>query len=247
MTILVDHLTRRYGNREAVRGLRFDVQSGTIFGLLGANGAGKTTTLRMLATLLQPSSGTAHVGGYSILDSPIEVRRALGYLTGDTGLYGRLTPLETFRYFGGLYEMPKKELEERISWLNAGLSITPFLEQRCERLSTGQRQRVSIARALIHDPDVIVFDEPTSGLDIVSSQFILEVLKQEKEKGKTVLFSTHILAEAELICDVIGVLHEGKMLSIGSPQETLSRWGASTLTHALLNATSEAQREDPAP
>ena len=247
MTILVDHLTRRFGNHEAVSGLRFDVQSGTIFGLLGANGAGKTTTLRMLATLLQPSSGTAFVGGHSILDSPIEVRRTLGYLTGDTGLYGRLTPLETFRYFGGLYDLSTVKIEERIAWLTEGLSMSPFLEQRCDRLSTGQRQRVSIARALIHDPDVIVFDEPTSGLDIVSSQFILDVLKQERLKGKTVLFSTHILAEAELICDVIGVLHEGKMLSLGTPRETLERWKAETLTHALLNATADAQSSGETP
>ena len=125
--------------------------------------------------------------------------------------------------------------------------MSPFLEQRCDRLSTGQRQRVSIARALIHDPDVIVFDEPTSGLDIVSSQFILDVLKQERLKGKTVLFSTHILAEAELICDVIGVLHEGKMLSIGTPRETLERWKAETLTHALLNATADAQSSGETP
>ena len=236
----MDHLTRRFGSHEAVSSLRFDVQSGSIFGLLGANGAGKTTTLRMLATLLQPSSGTARVGGHSILECPLEVRRVLGYLTGDTGLYGRLTPLETLRYFGGLYGMPKAQLEDRISWLTNGLSLSPFLEQRCERLSTGQRQRVSIARALIHDPRVIVFDEPTSGLDIISSQFILDVLREEREKGKTVLFSTHILSEAELICDVIGVLHKGQMLSIGSPEETMARWKATSLTRALLHATTAA-------
>jgi sodium transport system ATP-binding protein len=244
LTILVDHLSRSYGGHKAVSRVRFDVQPGTIFGLLGANGAGKTTTLRMLSTLLQPSSGNAFVGGHSILENPIQVRRNLGYLTGDTGLYNRLTPRETFHYFGSLYDMTKGAIAERCEWLARGLQMDAFMNTRCGKLSTGQKQRVNIARALLHDPDVIIFDEPTSGLDIVSSQFILRVLEQEKAKGKTVLFSTHILSEAELLCDTIGLLHEGSLLSLGTLDETCTRWRANSLTHALLNATTRPSSED---
>jgi sodium transport system ATP-binding protein len=237
LSILVDHLSRRFGEQEAVKSIRFDVQAGTIFGLLGANGAGKTTTLRMLATLLQPTSGRATVAGHSILDSPLEVRRNLGYLTGDTGLYGRLTPTEIFRYFGQLHGLSKDILDKRIEWLAEGLAMGPFLHKKCEKLSTGQKQRVNIARALVHDPQVIVFDEPTAGLDILSAQFILDVLRGERDKGKTVLFSTHILSEAEVLCDTIGLLHQGELLSIGTLEETIEKWDASTLTQAMLQAT----------
>lgn len=237
MSILVDHLSRRFGEQEAVKSIRFDVQAGTIFGLLGANGAGKTTTLRMLATLLQPTSGRATVAGHSILDAPLEVRRNLGYLTGDTGLYGRLTPTEIFRYFGQLHGLSPSTLKQRIEWLAEGLAMGPFLQKKCEKLSTGQKQRVNIARALVHDPQVIVFDEPTAGLDILSAQFILDVLRGERDKGKTVLFSTHILSEAEVLCDTIGLLHQGELLSIGTLEETIEQWGATTLTQAMLQAT----------
>ncbi len=242
MSILVQDLARSFGDLDAVRHVRFDVQPGTIFGLLGANGAGKTTTLRMLATLLQPSSGTARIHGHDIRESPIEVRKNLGYLTGDTGLYGRLTPKETFVFFGKLYGMSPEEIKTRTEWLVNGLGMAEFFHTKCGKLSTGQQQRVNIARALLHDPAVLIFDEPTSGLDIISAQFILDVLREEKERGKTVLFSTHILAEAELLCDVIGLLHQGQLLHVGTLDEICSRWEADSLTHAMIRAT-ESQAE----
>ena len=239
-TIEVTGLQRTFGEVVAVRDLSFRVEAGQIFGLLGPNGAGKTTALRVLSTLIVPTAGTARVAGYDVVTDPLDVRRSLGYLTGDTGLYARLTPAELLRFFGELHDMPRLALEARIDHLVASLDIAEFRDRHCGKLSTGQQQRVSIARALVHDPPVLVLDEPTSGLDILSAQYILELLRGERDRGKAILFSTHVMAEAELLCDRIGLLHRGALLAVGTLDELLAPTGARSLTEAFLRAVAEA-------
>jgi sodium transport system ATP-binding protein len=158
----------------------------------------------------------------------------LGYLTGDTALYGRLTPRETLRFFGQLHQMDPKRLKRRIDVLAEELKLTDFLDRRTEQLSTGQRQRTAIARAIIHDPPVLILDEPTASLDVLSAQFILNRLRTEASRGKGVLFSTHHLSEAELICDSMGVLYRGRLLAEGSTKELCAQTQTKTLTEAFL-------------
>ena len=234
MTIEVSGLSKTYGTGWAVSRVSFSIQPGEIYGLLGANGAGKTTTLRMLATLLEPTEGDATVCGLSVRTQPVEVRRKVGYLTGETGLYDRLTPRELLTYFGELHGLEPEALRKQISWLSDGLGMGSLLERPSGTLSTGEKQRVNIGRALVHDPEVLIFDEATSGLDIVSSQFILETLRHEKERGKTILVSTHILSEAELLCDRIGLIHGGSLHGEGAPDELLCELGVSSLAEGML-------------
>ncbi len=229
-------LVRRYGELLAVDGVSFEVCAGEIFGLLGPNGAGKSTTLRMLATLIQPDSGFAKVCGFDTVRQSEQVRRRIGFQTGDTQLYERLTPVEFLRYFSRLQDMERGLAKERIEHLVEALDIKAFAGRRCGSLSTGQQQRVSIARALLHDPEVLILDEPTSGLDIISSQFILEFLRQERERGKAIVFSTHIMSEAELLCDRLGMLHQGQLMMVGTMASVLENTGQQSLTKAFLEA-----------
>ncbi|MCA9524017.1 MAG: ABC transporter ATP-binding protein [Myxococcales bacterium] len=227
-------LTMAYREVLAVRDVSFQVSYGEIFGLLGPNGAGKTTTLRILATLLRASRGSARVAGIDVADDPLSVRARVGYLTGDTGLYGRLTPRELLDYFAELHRVPRAIGIERRERLVRDLEIGEFADRRCETLSTGQKQRVNIARTLIHDPEILIVDEPTTGLDIISAQFILRFLRGERERGKAVILSTHIMTEAELLCDRIALLFEGEILAEGTLAELLSLSQRDNLTHAFL-------------
>ncbi len=240
--VAVKSLVRRYGDVVAVDRVSFEVRAGEIFGLLGPNGAGKTTTLRVLATLMEPDEGEARVCGHHTVEHVEEVRRCIGYQTGDTRLYERLTPVEFLRYFGRLHAMERSLLESRIEELARLLDFGAWRKRRCGSLSTGQQQRVSIARALLHDPPVLILDEPTSGLDILSSQFILDFLRQEKERGKAILFSTHIMSEVELLCDRVGLLYHGKLLQVGTLAELLHTTGTESLTRAFLHCIQEAGR-----
>jgi sodium transport system ATP-binding protein len=230
----VEGLERRYGALVAVQGLSFTVGAGEIFGLLGPNGAGKTTALRMLATLLEPDAGSIRVCGLDPMTAREGVRRRIGYQTGDTRLYERLYPEEFLRYFGRLHDMEADHLERRIEALVESLELRGFLGRRCGALSTGQQQRVSIARALLHDPPVLILDEPTSGLDIISGQFLLDFLRQERDRGKAILYSTHIMSEAELICDRLGLLYEGRLIYEGSLGGLLIEGDQGSLTRAFL-------------
>jgi len=216
---------RSRGPVDAVRDLSFEAHAGEIFGLLGPNGAGKTTTLRMLATILQPTSGRASVAGHDLADDPPGVRASIGYLSGDTGLYGRLTPREVLRYFARLNHYPAERLTARIESLVARFGMAEFADVRCDRLSTGMRQKVSIARAVIHDPPVLILDEPTAGLDIIVAESLLRFIEEIRGLGKCVLFSTHVMREAERLCDRIGIIHEGKLLAAGSFEELQARSG----------------------
>ena len=236
-------LTREFGDLVAVDHLNIRVMAGEIYGLLGPNGAGKTTTLRMLSGLLTPTSGVARILGASPRLAPMEVKAAIGYLTGDTALYARLKPVEILRFFGRLNQADPVWLQSRIDELVSELDMAEFLGRRCEQLSTGQRQRTAIARALVHDPKVLIFDEPTANLDVVSSQFILKRLVTEAERGKAVLLSTHHLDEAELVCHRIGVVHRGRLLAEGTAAELRERVGAESLTQAFLELVGTSDRE----
>jgi sodium transport system ATP-binding protein len=233
--VTASHLTKRFGAALAVDDLSFTVAPGEIYGLLGPNGAGKTTTLRVLAAILTPTSGHAELAGVDVARDPQAARRQLGFLTGTTGLYARLTGRELLRYFGRLHGLPDDRIAERTRLLAGILDLAPILDRRCEALSTGQRQRLSVARAVLHDPAVLILDEPTVGLDVLASRFLRDFVRGERDRGKAVIFSTHYLAEAELLCDRIGLLHRGRLLAEGSPAELRARAGdATSLEEAFL-------------
>ncbi len=201
---------------KAVDGCSFEAERGQIVTLVGVNGAGKTTLLRMLSTILRPNSGNAFIEGYSIIEQPEMVRNNIGFLSGDTGLYGRLTPREILTYFGRLYEVPTETIKDRIKDMADLLDMQSFLDRKVDVLSTGMKQKVSICRSIIHDPPVMIFDEPTSGLDILTARTIVSFIHRCKEEGKCIIFSTHIMREAERIADKIELIHQGRLLNEGS-------------------------------
>jgi sodium transport system ATP-binding protein len=216
---------RRAGDVVAANGLTFACFHGEVLGLLGPNGAGKTTTLRMLSTVLKPTSGTAVVAGHDILTDALRVRRSMGYLSSSTGLYGRLTPTETLEYFGRLHGLGGETLKERVGQLLDAFKIREFAGVRCEKLSTGMKQKVSIARTLIHDPPVLILDEPTLGLDILAASTMIRFIEDCRAGGKCILFSTHIMSEVERLCDRIAILHKGELRAVGTLEELRQRTG----------------------
>lgn len=206
----------RDGKVDAVAGISFTCQPGRIFTLVGPNGAGKTTTLRMIATLLKPSSGSISVAGFDVFKQPQEARRRLGFLTGTTKLYERLTPKELVKYYADLHDMDRVFFKKRREELFTLLDMEEFANRRIGKLSTGMRQKVSIVRTIIHDPEIVVFDEPTVGLDVITSRNIIELIRRCKKEGKTVIFSTHIMGEVSLLSDDLAIIHEGKLRFNGS-------------------------------
>lgn len=230
-----DQLEKRYGDFVAVRGLSLTIPPGEVYALLGANGAGKTTALRCLATLLRPTGGTARVAGHDVRDRPIEARRSLGFLSASMGLYERLTPVELLAYFGALHGIQEPELGERVEEAVRAFDIGPFRGRLCGRLSTGQRQRVSIARAALHDPPALVLDEPTLGLDVLSGRSIHHFIAQARERGRAVLFSTHQMEEVELLADRVGILAAGRIVAEGAVEELIEGSGERNLARAFLH------------
>ena len=219
---------------EAVRGASLSVARGEIFGLLGPNGAGKTTLLRMLGTIITPTSGEVRIDGTPVSAGPEEARRHIGFLSGNTKLYGRLTGRELLRYFGRLSGMNDSAIESRVGELAAMLDMDGFIDQRCETMSTGQTQKVSIARVILHDPAVLILDEPTLGLDIMTSRAIIEFIRGARERGHAIIFSTHYMTEAEALCDRIGLIHKGAILAVDTTQELYRRTSTSNLQDAFL-------------
>ncbi len=209
----------------AVDSVSFTCAPGEIYGLLGANGAGKTTTLRLLATMLRPTSGTATIGGHDVTREPEQARRCLGFLSTATALYARLSAFEMVQYFGRLHGLDDAAIETRADELFARLDMNEFRDRRCEKLSTGQKQKVSIARTLIHDPPVMIFDEPTNGLDVMSARTIVGFVRDCRAAGKSVIYSTHIMSEADKLCDRIGIIHAGRLLAEGTPAAIKSAHG----------------------
>jgi sodium transport system ATP-binding protein len=212
------------GSIEAVNHVSFRCQPGQIYGLLGANGAGKTTTLRMLATILEPTDGTAVVCGYDVVDQPAKVRANVGFLSTATALYPRLTARELVEYFGRLNGIFGVPLKERVDRIFDRLEMNGFADRRCDKLSTGMKQKTSIARTLVHDPAVMIFDEPTLGLDIMTARSIISFIRECRDHGKTVIFSTHIMSEVEKLCDLIGIIHGGKLLAEGTLPELREKY-----------------------
>jgi sodium transport system ATP-binding protein len=200
----------------AVNDLNFTVNPGEVFGLLGPNGAGKTTTLRMLCTVLKPSAGFASVAGYDIAAQPGLVRRSVGFLSANTGVYDRMTAWEMVRYYGRLYGLRGAELTDRLESLFDTLQMNDFRDVPGGRLSTGMKQKVSIARALVHDPPVLIFDEPTAGLDVLVQRAVLRGIAELRGRGKTILFSTHVMSEVEKLCDRVAIMSKGKIVVCGT-------------------------------
>jgi sodium transport system ATP-binding protein len=223
------------GSRLAVDNVSFEVQGGEVFGLLGPNGAGKTTTLRMLATLLKPSSGTATLNGFEITHQPEKVREQIGFLSGDMGIYGRLTPLEILDFFGKLNSMDAARRASRIQSLIAMLDMQSFAGVRTDKLSTGMKQKTAIARAMLSDPPVLILDEPTSGLDVPTARAIESAIGDAKKAGKSVLYSTHVMEEAEYLCDRIGVISGGKLKMTGTMEELRAATGKQRLREIFLD------------
>lgn len=230
----VEGLERRFGSQRALAGLSFVVAAGEIYGLLGPNGADKTTALRIVAGLLRADLGRVWVEGLDVGAAPRLAARRMGFLTGSAGLYARLTGREVLTYVGALYGLDEARIEARIGALARALELESFLDRRCETLSTGQRQRVSIARAVIHDPRVVILDEPTSGLDVIASQSLRAYVLAARAAGCAVVLSTHYLAEAELMCDRVGFLHEGRLVSEGTPAALRAETGTDSLERAFL-------------
>ena len=233
--IEVESIVRDFGATRAVDGVSFSVEPGEVVGLLGPNGAGKTTTLRVLAGLLRPAAGSARIGGIDMQAAPLDARRQLGFLTASTGLYDRLTGRETLQTFGRLQRLDEPTLEARIAALAEELELQPFLDKRCGALSSGQKQRISIARAVVHDPSAYVLDEPTATLDPLASRDILELVQRAKTRNKAVLFSTHRMEEAEYLCSRLLFMRQGKIVARGTAAELLAQSGKAKLTDAFLH------------
>jgi sodium transport system ATP-binding protein len=201
---------------DAVSNVSFVCKPGRVFGLLGPNGAGKTTALRMIATTLRPTSGTVVVQGFDTVREPERVRASLGFLTGSTQLYDRLTPNELVRYYADLHDVPRADYERRRDEVFAALDMNSYADRRIGKLSTGMKQKVSIARTMIHDPEVLVLDEATAGLDVIASRGIVDLIRRARDRGKTVLFSTHRMGEVDQLCDDLALIHRGRILYDGT-------------------------------
>ncbi len=223
------------GEVRAVHQVSFAVRPGQIFGLLGPNGAGKSTTLRMLATMLKPSSGSARVNGFDIQTQAAEVRSQIGFLTGDMGLYARLTPRETLAFFARLAGVPEAVIRQRSEELIKRLDMQDFADTRADKLSSGMRQKTAIARTLIHDPPVLILDEPTATLDLPTARVIESFILEARAAGKSILYSTHIMEEAEYLCDQIAVINHGQIRASGTMDELRTATGKHRLREVFLD------------
>ena len=250
--IQIDNLTKSFTSKtgkgfkkekvtvNAVNSVSFECKPGRIFSLLGPNGAGKTTTLRMIAGIINPTSGTAIVDGIDISQGNDEVKKRIGFLTGSTGLYERLNPDETLDFFGKLYKLPSTEFSERKEYLFEKLGINEFRKKRVGQMSTGMKQKVSIARTLIHNPEVLIFDEPTSGLDVITADSIIDLIRESKENNKTVIFSSHIMSEVDLLCDDLAIINKGSIIYNDSFDQFKNDMKADNLTQEFINRVKEA-------
>lgn len=214
----------RRGPVAAVDGVSFECHPGEIFGLLGLNGAGKTTTMRVLSTVLKPSSGSASVAGYDVVTQAADVRRTIGFLSNSTALYDRMSAWEHVEYFGKLYGMADDVLYPRMEEIFDSLAMNSFRDMLVSKMSTGMRQKVSISRAIVHDPPVLIFDEPTLGLDIFVARAVQQNVQRLKELGKCIIYSTHIMSEVEKLCDRIAIIHDGRILDQGTLPELRDRY-----------------------
>lgn len=243
--IIADRLVKTYpapdgGEKRAVDGLSFHVHAGEIYGLLGPNGAGKTTALRMLCGLLSPTDGRARIHGHDTAENPTAVKQSIGFLTANTGLYQRMTVRGMLRYFARLHGLSPAAASGHADRLIDAFDMAPFAHQRCGSLSTGQRQRANIARAIIADPPALILDEPTLGLDVLSNRVIIDFVRAQRERGKAIVMSTHYLDEAETLCDRIGLLHRGRLIAEGTLEALREQTGAQRLSDIFLKLVEDA-------
>jgi sodium transport system ATP-binding protein len=241
--IHVENLTKsfrdlRRGQVLAVDHVSFDAHRGEVFGLLGPNGAGKTTTMRILCTVLRPSGGIAQVAGYDVLTQASQVRQNIGFLSANTAIYDRMSAWELVAYFGRLYGMTEERLRKRMEEVFTELQMNDFRDVLGAKLSTGMRQKVSIARAIIHDPPVLIFDEPTAGLDVLVARSVLQNIERLRALGKCILYSTHIMREVEKLCDRVAIVGRGKILACGTLAELRQRHGQDDLEELFFTLVS---------
>jgi len=225
---------KKRGRVVAVDNVSFKINPGEIFGLLGLNGAGKTTTLRILASIMKPTSGAAFICGIDTVKQPEKSKSRLGFLTGSTGLYGRLKTREMIEYFGRLHGLSNEAVSRRTGELISLLGLDEYRETRCDKLSSGNKQKVSIARTMIHDPEALILDEPTAGLDVIAGRTVVQYINSEKARSKTIIFSTHVMHEAEKLCDRIGIIHKGRLIATGSPSELKNRTACRDMDDAFV-------------
>jgi len=222
----------------AAEDISFSVKPGEVFGLLGPNGAGKTTTLRMLCTVLKPTAGFASVAGFDVGTQPSEVRKSIGFLSANTGVYDRMTASEMVRYYGRLYGMTETALDARIDELFDRLQMNDFRDVAGGRMSTGMKQKVSIARALVHDPPVLIFDEPTNGLDVLVQRAVLQNIASLRSQGKTILFSTHNMNEVQKLCDRVAIVAKGRIAACGTLAELREQYRQDDLEELFFSLVS---------
>ncbi|MBU0708565.1 ATP-binding cassette domain-containing protein [Patescibacteria group bacterium] len=232
--VKVENLTKTFGKITALKGINFQAHKGEIFGLLGPNGAGKTTAIRVIATVLTPTTGSAVVAGFDICNQPVEVRKNIGVLTTETGVYERFTGRENLKYFGELFNIPRDQLTNRLNELIELFKMNEFIDRRAGEYSTGMKQKLAIARSIIHDPQIIIFDEPTAGLDVLASQTVLNFMRQARELGKCVILSTHRLSDAERLCDRAAIIHQGKIVGVDEISRLMEISGTNNLEDAFL-------------
>lgn len=249
--IHVHELTKHYadlrrGKLVALGGISFDAYPGQIYGLLGPNGAGKTTALRIISTVLRPTSGTATVNGADVVTQPSQVRRQIGFMSANTGVYDRMTAWEIVEYFGRLHGLTEDVLQPRMEELFQRLQMDEIRDLLGAKMSTGMKQKVSIARALVHDPPVLIFDEATSGLDVLVARALLKTVAELREHGKCVLFSTHIMREAEKLCDRLAIVHRGKILAEGKLDELRDRYKQPDLEELFFQLISQHDEQQKA-
>ena len=210
---------KKRGEIVAVNNLKFNCREGQIFGLLGPNGAGKTTTLRILATMMLPTKGEVIINGFDVVKEASKVRRQIGFLSSETGLYDRFTPRETIKFFGRINGMEDNIIEKKMAEIFHNLDMEDFQDVRVHKLSTGMKQKLSIARCIIHDPPILILDEPTLGLDIITARTVTGYVKRFREQGKCIIYSTHLMREAERLCDVIAIIHQSNLIAQGTLEE----------------------------
>jgi len=227
--IHVEELTKQFDDLKrgpvyALDHVNFDVKPGEIFGLLGPNGAGKTTCLRILSTVLKPSYGSARIAEYDVVEHPEAVRSNIGFMSCNTGIYDRMTAWEMVEYYGQLYGIAKEPLDERLEEIFTTLQMNEIRDILGSKMSTGMKQKVSIARTIVHDPPVLIFDEPTSGLDVLVARAVIEAVATLKDEGKCIIFSTHIMSEVEKLCDRVAIIHKGRILAMGTIDELIAEY-----------------------
>ncbi len=231
------------GEQIALAGISFDATPGEVFGLLGPNGAGKTTALRILSTVLQPTSGTATVNGYDIVKEPSQVRHQIGFVSAGTGVYDRMTAWETVEYFGRLYGIDDETLQHRMQKIFGQLQMDEIRDVLGVKMSTGMKQKVSIARAMIHEPPVIILDEATAGLDVLVARSLIEIISRLREQGKCIVFSSHIMREVERLCDRVAIMHRGHILATGTIAELQQQYQAADMEDLFYDLISAAEEK----